>query len=121
MIKVAEKFCGTKLGHNSKDGLWTLQEVECLGACANAPMLQINNKEVYEDLNEENLVQLLEDLKSGSEVRVGPQTAKRVNSEGPQGRTTLKLDEFDPFEGFKFDRDFEGAKQEWEDARAAKK
>lgn len=38
------------MGCTSKNGLWTLEEVECLGACVNAPMLQINGEDVYEDL-----------------------------------------------------------------------
>jgi len=37
--KVIEDYTGTKVGENSKDGLWTVEEVECLGACANAPMI----------------------------------------------------------------------------------
>ena len=42
---------GMKKGHTTADGLWTLSEVECLGACANAPMVQINDDN-YEDLTE---------------------------------------------------------------------
>jgi len=39
IIKTIEDYTDTKLGHTSKCGLWTLQEVECLGACSNAPMI----------------------------------------------------------------------------------
>ena len=42
--------------------MFTLKEVECLGACVNAPMIQIND-DYYEDLNKESLLKLLEDLK----------------------------------------------------------
>jgi len=68
--------------------LWTCDEVECLAACANAPMIQINNEEVYEDLNYENTKQLLENLVNGTS-KSGPQI-KRNRAEGPLGRTCLK-------------------------------
>ncbi len=72
-------------GHVSADGLFSWQEVECLGACCNAPMVQIND-DYYEDLNRENFTKLLDDLAAGREVRVGSQTG-RVTSE-PVGRLT---------------------------------
>lgn len=49
---------GIKNGETTKDGLFTIQEVECLGACANAPMIQVNGEWVYEDLTPENTVLL---------------------------------------------------------------
>mmetsp|Transcript_24467 Transcript_24467/g.21643 ORF Transcript_24467/g.21643 Transcript_24467/m.21643 type:complete len:167 (+) Transcript_24467:346-846(+) len=116
ITKAIEEYTGTKLGKTSKDGMWTLEEVECLGACANAPMIQVNNEWVYEDLTTENVVTLLDQLKNGQETRKGPQTP-RNHCEGPQGRTTLA--------GFNqervFDRDFESEKREWEAAREAAK
>ena len=42
--KAVEEFAGIKEGETSEDGLFTLTEVECLGACVNAPMIQVNNK-----------------------------------------------------------------------------
>ena len=50
IIETCEKYLGIKEGETTRDGLFTIQEVECLGACANAPMLQINGEWVYEDL-----------------------------------------------------------------------
>ena len=47
-------------GGTSADGLFTLTEVECLGACVNAPMMQVNNEWVYEDLTPESTVAILE-------------------------------------------------------------
>jgi len=47
------------MDETSEDGLFTLSEVECLGACCNAPMLQVNNEWVYEDLTPESTVALL--------------------------------------------------------------
>ena len=69
--------------------MFTIQEVECLGACANAPMIQVNGEWVYEDLTPENTVQLLENLKNGTDKK-GPQI-DRNDCEGPMGRTTLKV------------------------------
>jgi len=115
IVAAIEKHVGCKLGETSPDGLFTLQEVECLGACANAPMIQVNGEWVYEDLTPENVIQLLEDLKAGN-AKIGPQT-DRNHCEGPQGRTTLI--NYDS-EGA-HDRDFDQAKKDWEDARAAAK
>lgn len=56
----------------SADGLFTVSEVECLGACVNAPMMQINNEWFYEDLTPENTIELLEQFKSGATPKVGP-------------------------------------------------
>lgn len=76
------------VGETTADGLFTLYEVECLGACVNAPMMQIG-EHYYEDLTPETVVKLLDDLRVGRDVRPGPQCGRRANSVGPQGRTTL--------------------------------
>src|SRR3954464_3426168 len=55
---------GMKKGQTTADGLFTLSEVECLGACANAPMVQINDDN-YEDLNFETTTALIEALARG--------------------------------------------------------
>jgi NADH dehydrogenase (ubiquinone) flavoprotein 2 len=89
IIAACEKHLGIRSGETTKDHLFTIQEVECLGACANAPMLQVNGEWVYEDLTPENTVELLENLKGGKEKR-GPQI-NRNDCEGPQGRTSLKV------------------------------
>ena len=74
--------------------MFTISEVECLGACVNAPMLQVNNEWFYEDLDEENVIELIEGFRSGKEMKVGPQN-HRINSLGPEGRTSLfDMDEF---------------------------
>lgn len=72
IIEACEKHLGIKEGETTPDGLYTIQEVECLGACANAPMIQINGEWVYEDLTPENTVKLLDDLKAGR-AKKGPQ------------------------------------------------
>ena len=68
--------------HVTADGLFSWLEVECLGACCNAPMVQIND-DYYEDLTPDLLVRLLDDLKAGREVRPGPQNGRR--SSEPEG------------------------------------
>jgi len=70
---------GTKLGETSDDGLFTVVEVECLGACANAPMVQINDL-YYEDLTPERMAGIIDDLKDGKEIPLGSQTGRQGSS-----------------------------------------
>jgi NADH-quinone oxidoreductase subunit E len=79
---------GMKKGGTSDDGLFTLTEVECLGACANAPMVQINDDN-YEDLTFESMTKVLDALATGKKVEVGPQI-KRQTSCSVDGPTSLK-------------------------------
>ncbi|MGJ0620264.1 MAG: NADH-quinone oxidoreductase subunit NuoE [Methylocystis sp.] len=67
------------------DGLFSWLEVECLGACCNAPMVQIND-DYYEDLTAENFEKLLDNLAAGRPVKTGSQIG-RVSSE-PLGKLT---------------------------------
>ena len=79
---------GLKKGATTADGLFTLTEVECLGACANAPMVQINDDN-YEDLTFETTTAILEALARGEQPRIGPQIERQTSCpEG--GPTTLK-------------------------------
>ena len=78
---------GLKKGGTSDDGLFTLAEVECLGACANAPMVQINDDN-YEDLTFETMTAVLEALQRGETPKPGPQV-KRQTSAPEGGPTTL--------------------------------
>lgn len=50
-----------------------MNEVECLGACVNAPMIQVNNEYFYEDLDYDSTTQMLKDWKEGKEPKIGPQ------------------------------------------------
>ena len=63
-------------GHVTDDGTFSWTEVECLGACVNAPVVQIN-KDYYEDLDAARLERLLTDLKEGRDVTPGPQTGRQ--------------------------------------------
>jgi NADH-quinone oxidoreductase subunit E len=79
--------CGIGVGETSADGLFTLMEVECLGACVNAPMIQVND-DFFEDLDKESTIKLLKSLKNGDEVTPGSATGRR-SSEPAGGATTL--------------------------------
>jgi len=68
----------TKLGELSDDGMFSVIEVECLGACANAPMVQINDL-YYEDLTPERMVEIIDELRAGKEVKSGSQTGRKVS------------------------------------------
>lgn len=61
IVKHLQEKLGIKLGETTADGMFTLKEVECLGACVNAPMLQVGN-EYHEKLSKEKLDQLIEGL-----------------------------------------------------------
>ena len=76
LSKVAQEVCNTQIGETSDDKKFTVVEVECLGACCNAPMIQIND-EYYEDLDEENFRQLLIDLKSNKPIKIGSQIGRK--------------------------------------------
>jgi NADH-quinone oxidoreductase subunit E len=93
MLRGAEaikEICESRIGpqnHVSADGKFSWVEVECLGACCNAPMVQIHN-DYYEDLDPDNFNRLLDDMAAGRPVRVGSQIG-RVNSEPVGGLTSL--------------------------------
>jgi len=84
---ITEKY-GIHSGETTDDGVFTLLEVECLGACCNAPMVQIND-DFYEDLTPESIIAVLEGLKNGTPVKIGSQIG-RVTSEPATGPTTLQ-------------------------------
>ena len=72
----------------SKDGMFTLSEVECLGACANAPMMQIAD-DYYEDLDAVSTHAVLEELKNGKQPKTGSQTG-RCRSEPVNGSSNFE-------------------------------
>ncbi len=73
---VCKSKLGISDGETTADGMFTLMEVECLGACVNAPMVQIND-DFYEDLNAENFTQLIDDLAAGKKPKVGSQIGRQ--------------------------------------------
>ena len=87
-VLAACKNKGLIKGHTTPDGLFTLTEVECLGACANAPMVQINDDN-YEDLDYDRTIAVLDALAAGEQPKIGPQIDRQTSCpEG--GPTTLK-------------------------------
>ena len=85
------KLCHDKIGeqqHVTVDGKLSWIEVECLGACVNAPAAQINY-DYYEDLTPESLTRILDDLAAGKEVKPGPQIDRQLSAP-VGGPTTLK-------------------------------
>jgi NADH-quinone oxidoreductase subunit E len=80
---------GLKKGANTPDGLFTLTEVECLGACANAPMVQINDDN-YEDLTYETMTAILEALARGETPALGSQIGRTASC--PEGGPTTLLE-----------------------------
>jgi NADH-quinone oxidoreductase subunit E len=82
------KVCAEKIGprdHLSKDGLFTWQEVECLGACCNAPMAQINDY-YYEDLTSQSLGQIIDDFRAGKSPEPGSYAGRQASApaKGPK-------------------------------------
>lgn len=82
------KDAGLEKGKTTADGVFTLSEVECLGACVNAPVVQIND-DYYEDLSYETTRRILEELRAGKAPKPGSQ-ADRQFSAPAGGPTTLK-------------------------------
>lgn len=75
-----KKACKHKLGidpgQTTADGKFTVAEVECLGACVNAPMVQIND-DFYEDLDASSMSRILDDLSAGRKPKMGSQTGRQ--------------------------------------------
>ena len=78
LLKAAMEVCKTNLGETSTDNKFTIVEVECLGACCNAPMVQIND-DYYEDLDEQNFRKILLNLKNNKSNKVGSQIGRKAS------------------------------------------
>lgn len=91
IMETCKDTLGIRIGETSSDGQFTLSEVECLGACTNAPMMQIND-EFYEDLDTKSTVSVLNDLKQGNTPKPGPQN-NRYRSEPENALTSLHAQE----------------------------
>ena len=95
VVEACEKHLGVKCGDTTADGQFTLIEVECLGACVNAPMMQIGD-DYYEDLDAESTGKVLDALKRGEKPKVGPQNGRQTSA--PLGGPTT-LTTFNPASG----------------------
>lgn len=67
------------LKETTADGNFTLVEVECLGACVNAPMVQIND-DYFEDLTADSMVKIIDDLAAGKKIKVGSQVGRQCSA-----------------------------------------
>ncbi|KAJ3111461.1 ndufv2NADH dehydrogenase flavoprotein subunit 2 [Physocladia obscura] len=95
IVETVEKHLGIKLGQTTDDKLFTLVEVECAGACSNAPVMAVND-DYYEDLTPETTIKILQDLKAGRiPSKLGPQSS-RLTSEPITGLTTLTTEPTGP-------------------------
>jgi NADH-quinone oxidoreductase subunit E len=88
-LLAACKARGMKKGHVSADGLWSFTEVECMGNCATAPMVQINDDN-YEDLTADRLNAVLDALAAGQTPKTGTQEPGRHTSEPAGALSSLK-------------------------------
>lgn len=79
IVKDCEKKLGIKMNQTTADGLFTLKEVECLGACVNAPMVQIND-DFVEDLTSENFLNILNELQDGKKFKIGSQVGRQCSA-----------------------------------------
>ncbi|MBF0391086.1 MAG: NADH-quinone oxidoreductase subunit NuoE [Alphaproteobacteria bacterium] len=82
-----KKTLGVDFGETTADGRFTLSEVECLGACVNAPMMQIGD-DYYEDLDAESVARILDTIKRGERPKPGPQIDRQFSAP-VGGPTTL--------------------------------
>ena len=90
VMKACREVTGVGPGEVSEDGLFSTVEVECLGACVNAPMIQVND-DFYEDLDEDSTRRLLEAFKRGETPKPGPQIDRQTSAPvgGPTTLTTI--------------------------------
>ncbi|KAF7692526.1 NADH dehydrogenase [ubiquinone] flavoprotein 2, mitochondrial [Silurus meridionalis] len=87
ILQAIQNKLGIKVGETTADGLFTLVEVECLGACVNAPMVQINDN-YYEDLKPSDIEHIIDELKAGRVPSPGPRSG-RFSCEPAGGLTSL--------------------------------
>jgi NADH-quinone oxidoreductase E subunit len=79
IVSACKNKLGVDVGETTSDGKFTLVEVECLGACVNAPLVQIND-DYYEDLTPELMENLLDQIDKGMELKVGSQTGRQCSA-----------------------------------------
>jgi len=93
---VSQKLGGIKPGQTTKDGKFTMVEVECQGACSNAPMMVVGD-DFYEDLTPESTNKILDAFAKGEKPKPGPQSGRHT-SENSAGLTALTSKPYGPGE-----------------------
>jgi len=88
VLQACKNSLGIEVGETTADGEFTLAEVECAGACVNAPVAEIG-EEYYEDLDAESMTRIIEALKRGEKPASGSQTGRQTSAPegGPQTLT----------------------------------
>lgn len=76
-----KKLTGINTGEISKDCVFSLNKVECLGACVNAPVVKINEN-YFEDLNLQSVEELINKLRNNKKIKIGPQTSRKGSEPG---------------------------------------
>jgi NADH-quinone oxidoreductase E subunit len=88
VVAACERKLGITIGETTDDGLFSLREVECLGGCVNAPIIQVND-DFYEDLDGASTEKLIDALRRGEKPPIGSVTG-RMTSAPAGGPTTLR-------------------------------
>jgi NADH-quinone oxidoreductase subunit E len=91
VVRACEQGLGLELGQTSDDGAFTLREVECLGACVNGPVMQVD-QDYYEDLDAAKTKAVLEAIKRGETPPPGPQGERHGSRSCPAGGPTTLTD-----------------------------
>ena len=79
ILDACRESLGVDVGETTSDGMFTLLEQECLGACVNAPMVQIGDH-YYEDLDREKITAVLDALRRGEEPEIGSQSGRQTSA-----------------------------------------
>jgi len=92
VVDAIRKHLGIDFGEVTEDGLFSMLEVECLGACVNAPIVQVND-DFFEDLDAESTVKLLKALKADENPKPGPQVDRQTSAPvgGPRTLTDIEM------------------------------
>ena len=101
ILETIKSKLGIKVGETTADGLFTLSEVECLGACVNAPMVQVND-DYYEDLAVSDMEEILDTLTKGGKPKTGPRNGRHA-AEPVKGLTSLTEPPYGPGFGVRSD------------------
>ena len=89
VLDACKKKLGVEPGETTADGNFTLDEVECLAACVNAPMIQIGD-DFFEDLDAETVTKVLDDLAAGKIPTPGPQVKRQTSAPVSGAKTLVK-------------------------------
>jgi len=91
VVDAIRAHLGIEFGERTADGTFSMVEVECVGACVNAPVVQIND-DFYEDLDARSIVEILKKLKAGEKPAPGPQIDRKTSAPVGGPTTLTKLD-----------------------------